>query len=153
MIFRIMYSMFPQDCKKKSLEDNVYFTLKEIFMNCDSYETCMRANYYNGQLTGDVYYEDRTSEFTYTKVLQEKEYLESLCKTLNAMTHGYFVPRFILDPSDVQDVDEDIVDGDDDGEDTGEYAPKEFDVPFEEWWASFDKLRKVLNERLEGLQQ
>lgn len=36
--------------KSKSLEDNVYFTLRDIFWNGD-YDQCISANYYNGITT------------------------------------------------------------------------------------------------------
>jgi hypothetical protein len=56
--------------KNKSLEDNVYFTLRDIFANVSGLDYCMEANGFNTKLTNGISYEERTIDFTYIKKLQ-----------------------------------------------------------------------------------
>ncbi len=51
--------------KQKSFEDNIYFTLRDIFLNADSCETALRVNSIISPLTQDVYFEDRTESCEY----------------------------------------------------------------------------------------
>jgi len=60
---KYMYINDDNDFKKKSLEDNIYFTLRDIFWNCDSPDTCFEANYFNGRLTNNICFEERTERF------------------------------------------------------------------------------------------
>ena len=69
--------------KYRSLEDNVYFTLRDIFMNAGSADDAIECNQFNIQLTNEIGYEDRTDTFTYTNVLQDKAFVERLVKWLN----------------------------------------------------------------------
>ena len=69
--------------KSLSLEDNVYFTLRDIFMNAGSADDAIECNQFNIQLTNDIGFEDRTDTFTYTNVLQDKAFVERLVKWLN----------------------------------------------------------------------
>ena len=80
--------------KKFSLEDNVYFTLRDIFLNADSLDTCLEANSFNQKLTNGIYFEERTDDFTYTNVLNSPEYLSRLVRWLEAINEYYF--DFIL---------------------------------------------------------
>jgi hypothetical protein len=131
----LIFSMYDKDYKNKSLEDNVYFTLRDIYMNCDNYETCMRAESYSGQLTEGIAFEDRTDAFEYTNVLHQAKYLNSLCKFLESLTPKYFAVK-----------------ANDDFDPGMEYqAPKEFDIPFDEWWNDLQQLKRVLDEHLESI--
>ena len=69
--------------KYRSLEDNVYFTLRDIFMNAASADDAIECNQFNIQLTNEICYEDRTDTFTYTDVLHDKDFVEGLVKWLN----------------------------------------------------------------------
>jgi hypothetical protein len=131
----LISSMYDKDYKKRTLEDNVYFTLRDIYMNCDNYETCMRSESYSGQLTEGVVFEDRTDEFQYTNVLHQAKYLNSLCKFLERLTPNYFAVK----PNDEMHLG------------TEDQAPIEFDIPFDEWWSELEQLRKVLDEHLEKI--
>ena len=73
----------PHKFKSLSLEDNVYFTLRDIFMNAGSADDAIECNQFNIQLTNDIGYEDRTDTFTYTDILQDKAFVEGLVKWLN----------------------------------------------------------------------
>ena len=85
-----MYINDDNDFKKKSLEDNVYFTLRDIFWNCNSADTCDQSNSYNNRLTGGICFEERTDKFKYTNVLYEKDYVERLQRWLNNFNQYYF---------------------------------------------------------------
>ena len=41
---KYIYLMNYNDFKKKSLYDNVYFTLRDIFANAESFDTMMESN-------------------------------------------------------------------------------------------------------------
>ena len=56
--------------KKYSLENNVYFTLRDIFRNGDINDA-FTANYFNGVLTNNISFEEREDHFQYTNCLQE----------------------------------------------------------------------------------
>ena len=71
------------ELKSKSLEDNVYFTLRDIFLNISGVDYCMEANHFNSSLTGGIPYEERTEFFTYANSLNEKYYLSELIRWLN----------------------------------------------------------------------
>ena len=49
--------------KSLSLEDNVYFTLRDIFINMAELQYIMEANVFNNQISGSICYEDRKSNF------------------------------------------------------------------------------------------
>jgi hypothetical protein len=55
--------------KKKSLYDNVYFTLRDIFANADSADIIMEANGFNRRLTDGICFEVRTERFKYSNEL------------------------------------------------------------------------------------
>ena len=73
----------PHGFKSLSLEDNVYFTLRDIFMNAGSADDAIDCNQFNIQLTNDIGFEDRTDTFTYTNVLQDKAFVERRVKWFN----------------------------------------------------------------------
>ena len=70
--------------KSLSLEDNVYFTLRDIFMNAGSADDAIECNIFNGYLTNDIGFEDRTDTFIYSNVLHDKAFVEKLLKWLLA---------------------------------------------------------------------
>lgn len=127
---QVIYSIYPKDYKTTSLEINVYVTLREIFMNCDSYEKCMRANYYSNKLTNSEGVDSKPmteiNASASLQVLLETNYLTSLCKFLHTLNPGYFA---------VHAKDEEV--------------PAELDIPFNEWWNEFEELKRVLDEQLE----
>ena len=47
------------ELKKLSLEDNVYFTLRDIFLNYGYSYDMLRANDFNDKLTNNICYENR----------------------------------------------------------------------------------------------
>ena len=77
--------------KKKSLEDNVYFTLRDIFLNTENISYCLQANFFNTKLSGGIYYEERDDNFKYTEVLEEKIFLEKLVNWLCCIKENDFI--------------------------------------------------------------
>lgn len=79
------------ELKTKSLEDNVYFTLRDIFLNISGMDYCTEANCFNNSLTGGISFEERTESFTYTDSLNEKYYLHELIRWLDYIHKSDFV--------------------------------------------------------------
>ena len=77
----------PHKFKSLSLEDNVYFTLRDIFMNMnsDNADDAIDCNQFNHQLTNEICFEDRTEGFKYTNVLQDKTFVSSLLTWLDTI--------------------------------------------------------------------
>jgi hypothetical protein len=76
--------------KMLSLEDNVYFTLRDIFWNMDNCDLVMDANRFNEKLTNNISYEDRNETFCYTDILNDKNYIHELSKWLEHIKPCYF---------------------------------------------------------------
>ena len=127
---KFMYINDDNDFKKKSLEDNVYFTLRDIFWNCNSTDTCDQSNSYNYRLTGGICFEERTDKFKYTNVLYEKDYVERLQRWLNNFNQYYF--EFIE-------------------LEKGEEIDGEAYMKFDEWWVQFINLRQLIDEQYKKL--
>lgn len=67
-----------REFKKISLEDNVYFTLRDIFLNYGYIDDVLRANDFNSKLTNNISYEHRTENFRHTNSLLDDNFLSSL---------------------------------------------------------------------------
>jgi hypothetical protein len=89
MSHRYVYKCGPAQhaLKTHSLEDRVYFTVRDIFMNAESPDLCIECNYFNAQLTQGVSYEDRPADmtFSYTNDLQDKAFVQELLKWLDGI--------------------------------------------------------------------
>lgn len=73
------------ELKPNSLEDNVYFTLRDIFGLHDDFNFALQANYLNHELTGGISYDERNEideTFKYANSLNEIEYLTKLNRFL-----------------------------------------------------------------------
>ena len=118
--------------KSKSLEDNVYFTLREFFMHADTYDMCRSANYFNARLTGNICLEDRPPGFTYTNRLHDPEFVSKLDEWLFRVTPLW------LDP---------VTDANfESGTAAGTL------LPLEQWWNQFETMRDRVRERCKQLQ-
>ena len=80
----------PKELKKKSLEDNVYFTLRDIFLNYGYLDNVFKANDFNSKLTNKISYEDRTTKFVYTNLLMDKNFLSSLIEWMKTIDDSEF---------------------------------------------------------------
>jgi len=120
--------MNDNDFKKKSLYDNVYFTLRDIFANAESADTIMEANYFNGRLTNNICFEDRTERFEYTNELHQKYYVERLQRWLKHFDIHYFE---FEEPEEDEQID-----------------MKEY-MKWDDWWIQFIELRQLIDEQYE----
>lgn len=121
---KYIYLCNTNEFKKRSLEDNVYFTLRDIFCNANSFETINTANKFNSELTNNIFFEDRTSNFEYTKLLDNKEYLTKLIRFLKPFSVYWF--EFCKQDEQL---------------DMNKY------IKFEDWWVQFEELLKLLDEK------
>jgi hypothetical protein len=131
LIGRIRYVRLMHDnsFKSKSLEDNVYFTLRDIFLN-GYLEHCYTANYFNGLLTNNISFEERKENFEYANVLHDynSDYTKKLYNWL------YYLNGNMFDFKEPYE-DEEI--------DMSKY------MNIDDWWAQFLELNKKLEEQLE----
>jgi len=87
---KYMYVRDEHQYKSKSLNDNVYFTLRDIFFNGDEFNNIIKANDFNGKLTNNIRFEERDENFSYTNCLQDKNYVNKLCNWLEPFTLNNF---------------------------------------------------------------
>jgi hypothetical protein len=121
--------------KKKSLNDNFYFTLRDIFWNTDSCDVMIKVNYLNDMLTDGISFESRTNTFEYTNILYQKTELKKILQFLNRITrNGWF------EFSELKDEDED----------EEESIDEEY-ILFDDWWKEFEELRNLLKEQYEKI--
>ena len=147
---KYLYLRNPQSFKSHSLEDNVYFTIRDVHMNEDLKSD---NDFFEGvclidRLTNDILWQDRQEDFTYTNVLQDKLYIEGLLSWLEGINIGYFE---FDDPIDEEDT---IIDTD-----VGEiriisyksdYNDYDY-ITFEAWWENVLELKRKLVERMQSL--
>lgn len=119
------------ELKKISIEDNVYFTLRDIFLNADTCDISLECNYFNSKLTNGICFEDRDNTFKYTNILNNKHYLTQLINFLNNIDKHWF-------DFDKKDCENFIID-------KGEY------IKFNDWWIQFEELKKTLLEKKSNL--
>jgi hypothetical protein len=109
--------------KKKSLEANLYFTLSDIQINT----IVAKDKYFIGdlknELTDNIQFEDRTSNFEYSNVLHNKEYL----KKLNDLLQNIRICDFELVSCNDNNTPYDLID-------------------FYEWWANFENVRNKISK-------
>lgn len=79
-----------RELKKISLEDNVYFTLRDIFLNYEYIDDIFRANDFNSKLTNEICYEDRTENFEYTNLLKDENFLSLLIRWMKKIRISNF---------------------------------------------------------------
>jgi hypothetical protein len=120
--------------KNKSLEDNVYFTLRDIFANVSGLDYCMEANGFNTKLTNGISYEERTIDFTYTNVLNDKIYINNLSKWLSYIQKCDFEFETINDDADTEEKEW--------------YLDTRNLCKFDDWWLQFEELRILIRHRL-----
>lgn len=113
------------DFKKRSIEDNVYFTLRDIFVNAQSVHDIETANLYNSRLSDGICFEDRTPSFQYTNVLKNLDFLEDLIKWLKSLkkTSSFELTNLELNSSDELNT---------------------MYINFDDWWIQFEDLIELL---------
>ena len=123
--------------KSLSLEDNVYFTLRDIFTNISGCDYCMEANGFNSHLTGSLSYEERKNDFQYTDVLNDKLFVDRLNTWLNYIHKSDF---------DFEELDDKA----DDEEKEWYYNTKRL-IKFDDWWSQFEELKVLIKQTLNKL--
>lgn len=136
------------DFKKISLEDNVYFTLRDIFLNYGYFDDVLRVNSFNSKLTNNISYEERTENFKYTNLLMDKTFLISLIewmKTINILDFEFETPEQYM--QDYEPNSKDYLDELDSyyNVDMSEY------IALDDWMNEFNGLIKELEIQLEKL--
>lgn len=126
---KYMYIGHNNDLKKKSLEDKLYFTLRDIFWNAGPSDVCMTANAYNAMLTNNICFEERSDCFQYKKL--EKDELEKISRWLKYIKKNGWVE--FLAPEE------------------GEEIIEEEYMKFDDWWVEFINLRELIDTRLNNI--
>jgi hypothetical protein len=124
---RYIHIVNNNELKKKSLNDYVYFNLRDIFENAYDYDTIIYANRFCEKLTGELYFEDdKKSTYNYTNALNEKDYLKKLICWLVDIDINSF---------------EFIILGENEKINMKEYI--EWDI----WWFQFEELKFLLKQQ------
>jgi len=118
--------------KNQSLEDNVYFTLRDIFNNISGLDFCIEANRFNKILTNGISYEERTKDFTYTNSLNNKTYICELSKWLLSIDKT----DFEFEAMNENDADE-----------KEWYFDTKNLFKFDDWWLQFEELQTLIRKR------
>jgi hypothetical protein len=114
-----------------SLEDNIYFTLRDIFVNISNIDYCMKANEFTSKLTNNICYEERPFGFTYTNVLSNKIYMTQLNKWLMRIHQSDFDFDPIYNTSNKEE----------------KYNTENL-IEFDDWWEHFEVLKKIIRNKL-----
>jgi hypothetical protein len=123
--------------KSLSLEDNVYFTLRELFYNMSELQYIMEANVFINEISGSICYEDRKSNFKYRNVLNDKLFVDRLNKWLNHIKKSDFE---FEEPDDKADDEEKYW-----------YYDMKLLIKFDDWWSQFEELKVLIKNRLDEL--
>ena len=116
-----------QILKLKSLEDNLYFTIREIFFNIESEFKVNKANDINSKLSNGISYEDRNDKFEYYKLINDSDFVKSISDFLNSIKQSDFTFPY----DDVEDeLDAEAI--------NAEY------ICFDIWWNQLEELKQSL---------
>ena len=125
--------------KTLSLEDETYFTMRDIMWHSDcGYTFC--ANIFNPLLSNNIYYEDRTINFTYTNVLNNLNFIKNLHNFVKTIT-----------PSKVRMNCRYLKNIIKEGKTMDDYFDKDKYMLFDEWWEDFENFRKKIAARYDEL--
>ena len=125
--------------KTLSLEDETYFTMRDLFYNADG-GYAYYGNVFNPILSNNIYYEDRTNDFTYTNVLYNLNFIRKLHLYIKAIT-----------PADIRYNCKYLRDIIKEGKTMDDCFDKDEYMLFDEWWEDFEKYRKKIAARYDEL--
>lgn len=125
-----IYLLEHNEYKKKSLEDNVYFTLRDIFANTEDVNLCIQSNQFSATLTNDVYFQDRDLNFTYSNVLYNRDFIQKISSWLNRIEPCKLEFQKLEEGEQIE---------------VGKY------MKFEDWWKQFEELRERLKQQYKML--
>lgn len=122
--------------KSKSLEDNIYFTLRDIFWNGDS-EQCMTANHFNSLLTNNICFEERDKNFNYSNVVYDynSQFTQRLYNWLSLYKQKQIS---MFDFIELEEGDPEV----------NEIIMDKY-MKYDDWWDKLQELIKKLEEQLE----
>jgi hypothetical protein len=123
--------------KSLTLEDNVYFTLRELFYNMYELDYIMEANVFINEISGSICYEDRKSDFKYKNSLHDKLFVDRLNKWLNHIKKSEFEFEEPYDKAD--------------DEEKYWYYDMKLLINFDDWWSQFEELKVLIKNRLDEL--
>ena len=129
-----LFNSSLNNLKKKSLNDNIYFTMRDIFRSADTCDICIEVNYFNEILTNNVYLEDRTDSFTYSDALYDISFVEKLMKWLDRFNVHYLAFEKIT-------------------EEHKDYVDLRCYIKFEQWMTEFNQLKADVRAQYEMLKQ
>ena len=109
--------------KKKTLEDNVYFTLRDIYNSAESPDIVIEVNNFNFELSNGICFEERQDNFKYSNILYDKKHLKLLLELLDSLNEKSFE---FIEPEKDEEID------------MNEY------YKFDDWWKQFEELKKLL---------
>ena len=125
--------------KTLSLEDETYFTMRDIMWHSDGGYT-FYANIFNPILSDNITYENRTINFTYTNVLNNINFIKKLHNFVKTIT-----------PSDVRKNNRYLKDIINEGKTINDCFDKDKYMLFDEWWEDFEKFREKIAARYDEL--
>lgn len=125
---KYIHLLNDNELKLNSLNDCLYFTLRDIFENAYSYDTILEVNLFCQKLTGELYFEDRKSIYNYTNALSKLNYLTKLISWLDKINIDDF--EFILL-------------GEDDKINMEEY------IKWDDWWFQFEQIKFLIKQHYE----
>ena len=138
--------------KFASIEDNVYFTLRDIFLNTNQGYFITQANQYNARLTNNIRYEDRTPIFQYTNDLKSKPFLKSLHHWIKSINMSFDF-KFDEDFDSEFDKSTEEIRYNDCGNISIIYKNKfNYEVKYitlDAWWEHLTELKRLLNAEIE----
>jgi hypothetical protein len=116
--------MNDNSLKNKSFEDEIYFILRDIFLNIDEFDNVLIANKMNRILTGNISFEERGDNFEYAIIIKDHQssYVNDLYEWL-----------YKIEPSSFR-----IYDGGNENVNMNEY------MKFDDWWEQFLNSRDTL---------
>jgi hypothetical protein len=129
---RYIYLNDANELKNKSLEDNIYYTLRDIFWNSRP-DYCFEANNFNSILTNNIFLENRENNFEYPNILYDynSNFTQNLYDWLYKINKDIDNVFYFIDPNE----------------------NKEFDIneymKFDDWWAQFKDLIQKIEQQLE----
>jgi hypothetical protein len=88
---KFIKTMDNNDLKKKSLEDTVYFTLRDILFNVEEPALILEATIFMDTLTKGICLENRKENFRYSKILENKTFVFELYVWLFSLLKSNFI--------------------------------------------------------------
>ena len=94
-----------KDLKYKSLEDNLYCKLNDIYFNIDNLEDTEEADYFSIILTNGITFPERNPLFQYSNIIKNKLYLREIIRFLKKISESdfYFEKYQIYDLLDLDE--------------------------------------------------